>query len=209
MDSDVPYARAKGAPAGTGRVVIMVNETTTGARLVDRWPTAVGLVLAAAAITGIIAGGADIDLLPGVAAMMAIYPATWATGKPMAAFLMFGGTIVAGGLAFALQLEGAIVMTVILVVAWLWALVVGRAQDRYWFTVETLGMIFFGGLTIAGFLLDTNLGIILAGVGWLTHGLWDAFHYVRNKIVSRNWSELCAVVDIPVGVALIVAGIVR
>lgn len=187
----------------------MVNETTTAPRLVDRWPTAVGLVLAAAAIAGIIAGGADIDLLPGVAAMMAIYPATWATGKPMAAFLMFGGTIVAGGLAFALQLEGAIVMTVILVVAWLWALVVGRAQDRYWFTVETLGMIFFGGLTIAGFLLDTNLGIILAGVGWLTHGLWDAFHYVRNKIVSRNWSELCAVVDIPVGVALIVAGIIR
>lgn len=209
MDSDEPYAGAKGAPAVGGRLVIMVNETTTGARLVDRWPTAVGLVLAAAAITGIIAGGVDIDLLPGVAAMMAIYPATWATGKPMAAFIMFGGTIVAGGLAFALQLEGAVVMTVILAVAWLWALVVGRAQDRYWFTVETLGMIFFGGLTIVGFLLDDNLGVILAGVGWLTHGLWDAFHYVRNKIVSRSWSELCAVVDIPVGLALIVAGIVR
>ncbi|MBM7790882.1 hypothetical protein [Tenggerimyces flavus] len=209
MDPDEPLVRAKGRQSGAGRVVIMVNETTTGARLVDRWPSAVGLILAAAAIAGIVATKGGVDLTPGVAAMMAIYPATWATGRPMAAFLMFGGTIVVGALAFILKLEGALVMTVVLVAAWLWAIVVGRAQDRYWFTVETVGMIFFGGLTIAAFVVDSNLGVVIAGVGWLTHGLWDAFHYVRNKIVSRNWSELCAVVDIPVGVALIIAGIVR
>lgn len=186
----------------------MVDQTTRF-RLIDRWPTLLGLIGAGATIAAILGGGADVDLAPGVAAMMAIYPATWAIGRPTSAFLVFAALIVITVLAIVVDVEGAVVMTVVLGLAWLWALAVGRAEDRYWFTVETLGMIFFGGLTIAAFLADSRLGLALAGVGWLTHGLWDAYHFVRNRIVSRSWSELCAVVDIPVGATLILVSFLR
>jgi hypothetical protein len=183
----------------------MVNETATG-RLVDRWPTAVGLVLAAATVAAIVSG-ADVDLGPGVAAMMAIYTATWAIGRPMAAFWVFGGLIVITVLAILVDVEGAIAMAVVLGLTWIWALVTRRTEDSRWLTIETLGVLFFGSLTIAAFLADARLGVVLAGVGWFTHGLWDAYHFVKNRIVSRSWSELCAVVDIPVGTALIVVGL--
>jgi hypothetical protein len=78
-----------------------------------------------------------------------------------------------------------------------------------WFTIETFGLVVFGGLTIAAFVADARLAAFLAGVGWFTHGLWDAYHFAKDRIVTRTWSEMCLVVDIPVGAALIVASIVK
>jgi hypothetical protein len=91
---------------------------------------------------------------------------------------------------------------------WLWVLARGRARDRPWFAIETLGLVFFGGLTIAAVVADARLAGILAGVGWFTHGLWDAYHFAKDRVVARSWSELCAVVDIPIGTALIVVSII-
>ena len=187
-----------------------VGTTTSG--LSERWPTAVGLVVAAVACAAVIAG-LDVDdvadeFAPGVATMMGIYLAAYATGKPTSAWLAFVGLVAVAVLVGPLGLDAAVVMTAVLGPLWLWVLARGRARDRPWFAIETLGLVFFGGLTIAAVVADARLAGILVGVGWFTHGLWDAYHFAKDRVVARSWSELCAVVDIPIGTALIVVSII-
>lgn len=191
-------------PVATGTAEISTS------RMIERWPTALGLVWAAAAVAliqGLDVDDAASDFGPGAAAMMAIYLAAYAIGKPVSAWLAFATVIPTSILMSVLGIEGAVGMTVLLALVWLLALLRGRAQDRPWFTLETVGVVFFGGLTIAAFVADARLAAVLAGIGWLMHGLWDAYHFAKDRVVSRTWSEMCAVVDIPVGAALIVAGI--
>lgn len=51
------------------------------------------------------------------------------------------------------------------------------------------------------------LGAVVAGAGFRAHRLWDAHHFKVGKVVHRSRSEHCAVIDIPTGFALIVAGL--
>jgi hypothetical protein len=193
--------------------VPMATGTTTSTRLSERWPTALGLVVAGGVCVAVILG-LDVDdvadeFAPGIATMMGIYLVAYAVGKPGAAWWGFVGLFAVAVLVGPLGLDAAVVMTAVLGLLWLWVLARGRASDRPWFAVETLGLVFFGGLTIAAVVADARLAGILAGVGWFTHGLWDAYHFAQNRVVVRSWSELCAVVDIPVGTVLIVVSIVR
>jgi hypothetical protein len=184
--------------------------TTSG--LTERWPFALGLVVAAGVCATVIAGlevndVAD-EFAPGIATMMGIYLVAYATGKPASAWLAFVGLVAVALVVGPLGLDAAVVMTAVLGPLWLWVLARGRARDRPWFAIETLGLAFFGGLTIAAVVADARLAGILAGIGWLTHGLWDAYHFAKDRIVVRSWSEMCAVVDIPIGTALIVVSII-
>jgi hypothetical protein len=181
-------------------------------RLSERWPTALGLVVAGACAVVIL--GLDVDdvadeFAPGIATMMGIYLAAYATGKPGSSWWAFAVLGAVAVLVGPLGLDAAIVMTAFLAPLWLWVFARGRAHDRPWFAIETLGLVFFAGLTIAAVLANTRLAGILAGVGWFTHGLWDGYHFAKDRVVARSWSELCAVVDIPVGTLLIAVSIIR
>lgn len=85
----------------------------------------------------------------------------------------------------------------------------GPARDGRWFAVETAGLFFLGAITVAALTVDPRLGGVLAGVGWFAHGLWDAYHWVNDRVVNRPWSEMCAVLDIPIGLLLIVVSLLR
>lgn len=90
---------------------------TTAARLIERWPTAIGLVVAAsgvAVIVGLDVDEAASDFGPGAAAMMVIYVAAFAIGKPMSAWLAFAGVIAVAALQNVAGIEGALGMTVVL-----------------------------------------------------------------------------------------------
>jgi hypothetical protein len=185
---------------------------TTRSGLTERWPTALGLVVAGVVATIIL--GLDVDdvadnFAPGIATMMGIYLAAYAIGKPAAAWPAFAVLVAVAAVVGDLIVDAGVAMTAILGLLWLWVLARGRASDRPWFTIETLGLVIFGGLTIAAVVADARLAGILAGVGWLTHGIWDAYHFAKNRVVVRAWSELCAVVDIPVGTLLIAVSILN
>jgi hypothetical protein len=182
---------------------------TTTSRLTERWPTALGLVVAGACAVIILGQDVHEDFAPGVATMMGIYLAAYAVGKPGSAWPAFAVLAGCGALLGVVGVEAGVVMPAILGLLWLWIVARGRESDRPWFTIQSLGLIFFGGLTIAAVVADARLAGILAGVGWFTHGLWDAYHFAKDRVVVRSWSELCAVVDIPVGTLLIVVSIVR
>lgn len=183
---------------------------TTRFRLTERWPTAVGL--AVAGVVAVIILGLDVDDLdeefaPGIATMAGIYLAAYAIGRPVSAWLAFAVLVTIALLVGGLGVDAGVGMTVILGLLWLLVVMRGRASDRPWFAIESLGLIVFGGLTLAAVVADARLAGILAGVGWFTHGLWDGYHFAKNQIVVRSWSEMCAVVDIPVGTLLIVVSI--
>jgi hypothetical protein len=90
--------------------------------------------------------------------MMGIYLAAYATGKPTSAWLAFVGLVAVAVLVGPLGLDAAVVMTAVLGPLWLWVLARGRARDRPWFAIETLGLVFFGGLTIAAVVADCRSG---------------------------------------------------
>lgn len=178
------------------------------ARLARRWPTALGLAAVAGCAVLIFRLSADVELAAGVATMMGVYPAAYAVGRPVAAWPAFGVLVLVALAFFALGVDVGLGMTAVLVVLWLWALARGLVRDG-WFGVETAGVFGFGAVTVAALAVDPRLGGVLAGVGWFSHGLWDAYHFVHDRVVNRPWSEMCAVVDIPVGLLLIVVSLLR
>lgn len=183
--------------------------TTMTARLAQRWPTALALTAVVVCTVVILGLGADVEFAPGIAIMMCAYPAAYAIGKPAAAWPAFGALLVVVVVLAALGIDVGYGMTAVLVVLWLGALARGRVRDGRWFAIETAGVFFFGAITILALTVDPRLGGVLAGVGWFSHGLWDTYHWVHNRVVSRAWSELCAVWDIPIGLLLILVSLLR
>lgn len=176
-------------------------------RLAARWPTALGLVLAAGCLLIIVMLDVDVELATGVATMAGLYLVAYAVGRPASVWIAYPALV---AVVVALDLVGlhpAVGMTVLLVVLWIWAVLRGRAHDGRLFAIETAGMVGFGAITLLAIAVDPVLGGVLAGVGWFAHGVWDTFHFAANKVVNRPWSEMCAVVDIPVGIALVVAAL--
>ena len=106
-----------------------------------------------------------------------------------------------------LAINPAAGMTVVLVLLWLWTVARRRFTDGRTFTIQTAGMVGFGLFTLVCAAVQPTLGIVLVGVGWLAHGVWDAYHFKVDKVVNRPWSEFCGVVDLVVGTALIVAAV--
>ena len=185
--------------------------STRQARLTDRWPTALALVAIAGVIVVLAVIGRAAELLgPAVALMAGIYLMAYALGRPWTAWVAFLvlSTVVSVLHVLAGVLDNSIDpgvgMTVLLVVLWLWAVARHRYRDSPTFTIQTAGAVVFGAITLVCAAVEPRLGAAVAGIGWLAHGAWDAYHFRRNSVVNRPWSEFCAVVDLGVGIALLV-----
>jgi hypothetical protein len=180
--------------------------------ITDRWPTALAVVATAGGIAAMVLADREVDWFgPSVAVMAAIYLLAYAIGRPGSAWLAF---LVLSVVMTVLQIladrgdtDPALGMAVVLVVLWLAVVARRRYTDRPIFTLQTAGAVVFGLVTLLCAAVQPRLGIALAGVGFLAHGLWDAYHFRINRVVSRSWAEFCAVIDIPTGVALIVVAI--
>ncbi len=182
---------------------------TTISTLTARWPTALALVQSAALIAVIVLVGADVEFAPGPAVMAGIYMVAFALGRPAAAWAAWPSLMAVVLALILLGIDTQVGMTVVLVLLWIWAIWRGRTRDDRWFTIQTAGMVVFGAFTVLAILVDPTVGGVLVGIGWIAHGIWDIYHFVKNKIVNRPWAEMCFVVDILVGVAIVVATLVQ
>ncbi|MEV1316415.1 hypothetical protein AB0J14_10060 [Micromonospora arborensis] len=179
--------------------------------LVDRWPIAVALLVVAGTVTVIALVHDQARLFgPAVATMAGIYLMAYALGRPWTAWLAFAilSAVVTGlhllARLLSLPVDPAVGMTLLLVPLWMWAVARRRFTSAGTFSVQTAGMVGFGAITLLTAASQPQVGTAVAGVGFLAHGIWDAYHYRLNLVVSRSWAQFCAVVDLGVGIALII-----
>jgi hypothetical protein len=184
------------------------------AKLADRWPTALALASVAASIMVIALLDREVEFFGPVVVMMAgIYLVAYALGRPVMAWL---GLVVLSTAVSVLQVlddEGvlpvdpAVAMTVLVLLIWLWTVAERRFTDGPTFTLQTAGMLGFAAITLVCAAVSVRWGIALAGIGFIAHGVWDAYHYRANKVVHRSYAEFCGVIDLLTGPALLVAAI--
>ncbi|WP_173159492.1 hypothetical protein [Phytohabitans suffuscus] len=184
------------------------------ARLADRWPTALAIVTVAFAIGLMVAVDDEAELFgPSVAVMAGIYMLAYVLGRPWTAWLAFP---VMSTVMSVLQVLHRLDVTwadpfvgivVVVVLLWLAAIARRRFTDVDTFSLQTAGMVVFAVITLVCAAVTPRLGVAVAGVGFLAHGLWDAYHFKVGKVVHRSWSEFCAVIDVPTGIALLVVAL--
>lgn len=179
--------------------------------LTNRWPTALALVSTAGGIAVMALLDRDAELFgPLVAMMAAIYLMAYAIGRPVSVWVAL---VVMSALISVFQvLDGrdalgvhpGVAMAIVLVLTWLWTVARRRHTDSRTFPLQTAGMVGFGAVTLVAAAVEPRAGVALAGVGFLAHGAWDAYHYRMNKVVHRTYAEFCGVVDLVTGTALLV-----
>jgi ABC-type multidrug transport system permease subunit len=170
--------------------------------LLHRWPTALGIAVAA---------GSALDLETGLefaaltVLMAVIYLGAAAFDRPWTAWVvLFAGL----PLAFALPTTSWTDRSMILIVVGAVLAIVGVTRGLLvkpgGLPLQTFGMLAFGSAILVALYVDPGLGGKLVGITILGHGAWDAYHYLRNTVVQRSYAEFCAVVDLLLGAAILV-----
>jgi hypothetical protein len=186
----------------------------TRAKLAERWPTALALIGAAAAILVIVLLDREVELFGPLVVMMAgIYLMAYAIGRPASAWLAL--VVLSTAVSVLQVLDGrdvppvdpAVGMSIVVLLVWLWTLLRRRFTDGATFTMQTAGMVGFGAVTLVCAVLAPRWGILLAGAGFLAHAAWDTYHFRANKVVNRPYAEFCGVVDVVIGLVLIVVAL--
>jgi hypothetical protein len=98
---------------------------------------------------------------------------------------------------------------VVLLFASLVLLVLGVARGQLrrpgGLTLQAAGMLGFGAIALATLYVDTVLGAYLVAAALLGHAVWDAFHYLRDRVVARSYAEFCGVLDLVLGAAILLS----
>ena len=172
----------------------------TGA-LMHRWPTALGIAVAALAAFDVDDG---LEFAALTVLMALIYLGAAALDRRWSAWV-----VLLAGLPIAIFIPATseVVPSVVLLVAALVFLALGVARGLLrkpgGLPLQTAGLLAFGSTALVALYVDMGLGGKLVAIAILGHAAWDAYHYLRNRVVSRSYAEFCAVVDFLLGAAIL------
>lgn len=169
--------------------------------LLHRWPTALGIAVAALAAFDVDDGREFATL---IVLMALVYLGAAALDRRWSAWaVLLAGLL----LAFFIPSTSEVVPSVVLLAAALVFLVLGVARGqlrkRGGLALQTAGMLAFGSTALVALYVDPNLGGKLVAIALIGHAAWDAYHFLRNRVVSRSYAEFCAVVDLLLGAAIL------
>ena len=171
--------------------------------LMHRWPTALGIAVAALAAIDV-DDGLEFATLTVILAL--VYVGAAALDRRWSAWVL----LLAGlPLTFFIpSISGIHPSVVLLVVAAPVFLVLGVARGQLakpgGLPLQTAGMLAFGStVLVALFYVDPDLGGKLVAIALIGHAAWDAYHFLRNRVVSRSYAEFCIFVDLLVGAAIL------
>jgi hypothetical protein len=169
--------------------------------LLHRWPTALGIAVAALSALDLETG---LEFAALTMLMAVIYVGAAAFDRPWTAWVvLFAGL----PLAFVLPATSWTDRSMLLLVVGAIFAMVGVARGLLvkpgGLPLQTVGMLAFGSVVLVALYVDPTLGGKLVGVVILAHGAWDAYHYLRNTVVQRSYAEFCAVVDLLLGSAIL------
>jgi hypothetical protein len=169
--------------------------------VMHRWPTAVGVAVAALTAFDLQDGrelAALTVLMPLVYLGAAVLDRRWS-----AWVVLLAGIAV---LALVPSTPQVVPLVGFLVAALVFlALGVARGQWREpgGLPLQTVGMLAFGSIVLVALYVEPVLGGVLVAIGLIGHAAWDAYHYLRDRVVARSYAEFCAVLDLLVGAAVL------
>jgi hypothetical protein len=168
--------------------------------LMHRWPTALGIALAALAAFDV-EDGLEFATLTLLLAL--VYLGAAALDRRWSAWVL----LVAGVLLTSFPSPWGIDPSVVFLVAAPVFLVLGVARGLWrrpgGLPLQTVGMLAFGSIVLLALYVDPDLGGNLVAFALIGHAAWDAYHYVRNRVVPRSYAAFCIFVDLLLGVAIL------
>jgi hypothetical protein len=190
---DEDPAHGRGGHGATGRRWTAV--------LLHRWPTALGVAVAALAAFDL-RDGLEFASLTVLLAL--VYLGAAALDRRWSAWVVL---LVGLPLAFFIPSIWGIDPLVILLVAAPVFLVLGVARGLWrrpgGLPLQTVGMLAFGSIVLVALYVDPDLGGKLVAIALLGHAAWDAYHFLRNRVVPRSYAEFCIFVDLLLGAAIL------
>jgi hypothetical protein len=169
--------------------------------LLHRWPTALGIAVAAGSALGLETG---LEFAALTVLMAVIYLGAAVFERPWTAWLvLFAGLPLAFVIPSTSWTDRSMTLLVIGAVFLAAGVIRGQMVKSGGFPLETAGMLVFGTAILLALYVDPGLGGKLVGVTILGNGVWDAYHYLRNMVVHRSYAEFCAVVDFVLGAAIL------
>ena len=169
--------------------------------LLHRWPTALGIAVAALAAFDL-RDGLEFATLTVLLAL--IYLGAAALDRRWTAWVL----LLAGlPITIFIPSTSEVVPSVVLLIAALVFLVLGVARGLWQkpggVPLQTVGMLAFGSTVLVALYVDPDLGGTLVAIALIGHAAWDAYHFVRNRVVPRSYAEFCIFVDLLLGAAIL------
>jgi hypothetical protein len=161
--------------------------------LAHRWPTALGVAVAALTAFDL---QLDVESISFLSALVVLMPLVYVVMLAAVTPLVLTKVLdLKANLhpAFLLAALGFLVL----------AAVRGRLRGPSDVPLQAAGMLVFGAAMLVALYVEPVLGGTLVAVGLLGHAAWDAVHFVRNRVVTRPYAEFCAVLDLLVGAAVL------
>jgi hypothetical protein len=176
--------------------------------LKHRWPTALGIAVAALTAFDLEIDAESVSSLSALVVLMAlVYVGAAALDRRRASWVVFlAGFAVM--VVFLDLLDSGVEPSLVLLVAALAFLVLGAARGLLrrpgGFTLQAAGMLGFGATALTALYVDPVLGGYLVAFALLGHAAWDAYHYLTDRVAARSYAEYCGVLDFLVGWAILV-----
>ena len=180
--------------------------------LMHRWPTAVGIAVAGLAMFDLEVDAGFVSSFSALAVAMAlVYVGAAALDRRRSAWVVL--LVAFAALALTQALDLTINLPLIFLVAALAFLVLGAARGQLrrpsGLTLQAAGMLAFGATGLVAFSVDPVLGGYLVAFALLGHAAWDAYHYLRDRVVARSYAEFCGVLDLLVGATALFVLVMR
>jgi hypothetical protein len=174
--------------------------------LLHRWPTALGVAVAALTAFGLRIDAEEVSFLSALVVLMPlVYVGAAVVGRRRFAWVVLlvaiTPLVLIKVLDLGINLHPAFLVAALALLAL--AAARGRLRGPSGVPLQAAGMLVFGAAMLVALYVEPAPGGILVAIGLLGHAAWDAFHYVRNRVVTRQYAEFCAVLDLLVGAAVL------
>jgi hypothetical protein len=169
--------------------------------LMHRWPTALGIAVAALAAYDIEDG---LEFATLTVLMALVYVGAAALDRRRFAWVVLIAVL---AVLTVISSASEVVASVGFLVVALVFLVLGVARGLWrrpsGLPLQTAGMLAFGSIVLVAPYVEPNLGGKLVAFALIGHTAWDAYHYLRDRVVARSYAEFCGVLDLLVGAAIL------
>jgi hypothetical protein len=169
--------------------------------VMHRWPTAVGVAVAALTAFDLQDGrelAALTVLMPLVYLGAAVLDRRWS-----AWVVLFAGIAVLALVPSTPQVVPSMGFLVAALVFLALGVARGQWREPGGLPLQTVGMLAFGSIVLVALYVEPVLGGVLVAIGLIGHAAWDVYHYLRDRVVARSYAEFCAVLDLLVGAAVL------